>query len=238
MRQTAPSRTRGWETRPDAAVPYLLTESWLLKVFYAISQTKAVSMASWKFGASRCRYLCNIWDKQPRAGPGVERIGRMPPPLAQLVDTWPIGARLVCRELRPVSLEERTLVIEHVGCAWWMPSACNTLLRPYSQLDGRPCGPVYGKSASSRQALGITFAFFVSFFCWYQSCSHSPFHHLYFFIPRRITLACASISRCISNICELEGHSFFLFLLFPCWAPWRAESMWDEFSVHIHYGES
>ena len=43
----------------------------------------------------------------PRAGPGVERIGRTPPPLAQSVETWPIGVRLVCRELRPVSLEER-----------------------------------------------------------------------------------------------------------------------------------
>ena len=52
---------------------------------------------------------------QPRAGPGVERIGRTPPPLAQSVETWPIGVRLVCRELRPVSLEERILVIERVG---------------------------------------------------------------------------------------------------------------------------
>ena len=52
----------------------------------------------------------------PRAGPGVERIGRTPPPLAQSVETWPIGVRLVCRELRPVSLEERILVIELVGC--------------------------------------------------------------------------------------------------------------------------
>ena len=47
---------------------------------------------------------------------GVERIGRTPPPLAQSVETWPIGVRLVCRELRPVSLEERILVIERVGC--------------------------------------------------------------------------------------------------------------------------
>ena len=53
---------------------------------------------------------------KPRAGPGVERIGRTPPPLAQSVETWPIGVRLVCRELRPVSLEERILVIERVGC--------------------------------------------------------------------------------------------------------------------------
>ena len=52
----------------------------------------------------------------PRARPGVERIGRTPPPLAQSVETWPIGVRLVCRELRPVSLEERILVIERVGC--------------------------------------------------------------------------------------------------------------------------
>ena len=52
----------------------------------------------------------------PRAGPGVERIGRTPLPLAQSVETWPIGVRLVCRELRPVSLEERILVIERVGC--------------------------------------------------------------------------------------------------------------------------
>ena len=56
-----------------------------------------------------------VWDL-PRAGPGVERIGRTPPPLAQSVETWPIGVRLVCRELRPVSLEERILVIERVGC--------------------------------------------------------------------------------------------------------------------------
>ena len=52
----------------------------------------------------------------PRAGSGVERIGRTPPSLAQSVETWPIGVRLVCRELRPVSLEERILVIERVGC--------------------------------------------------------------------------------------------------------------------------
>ena len=52
----------------------------------------------------------------PPAGPGVERIGRTPPPLAQSVETWPKGVRLVCRELRPVSLEERILVIERVGC--------------------------------------------------------------------------------------------------------------------------
>ena len=57
-----------------------------------------------------------VSSKIPRAGPGVERIGRMPPPLAQSVETWPIGVRLVCRELRPVSLEERILVIERVGC--------------------------------------------------------------------------------------------------------------------------
>ena len=53
---------------------------------------------------------------KPRAGPGVERIGRTPPPLAQSVETWPIEVRLVCRELRPVSLEERILVTERVGC--------------------------------------------------------------------------------------------------------------------------
>ena len=52
----------------------------------------------------------------PRAGLGVERIGGTPPPLAQSVETWPIGVRLVCRELRPASLEERILVIERVGC--------------------------------------------------------------------------------------------------------------------------
>ena len=52
--------------------------------------------------------------QDPRAGPGVERIGRTPPPLSQSVETWPIGVRLVCRELRPVSLEERNLVIELV----------------------------------------------------------------------------------------------------------------------------
>ena len=55
-------------------------------------------------------------ENLPRAGPGVERIGRTPPPLAQSVETWPIGVRLVCRELRPVSLEERILVIKRVGC--------------------------------------------------------------------------------------------------------------------------
>ena len=67
---------------------------------------------------------CNSHDKfiifsdsfSPRAGPGVERIGRTPPPPAQSVETWPIGVRLVCRELRPVSLEKRILVIERVGC--------------------------------------------------------------------------------------------------------------------------
>ena len=57
-----------------------------------------------------------VCSNEPRAGPGVERIGRTPPPLAQSVETWPIGVRLVCRELRPVSLEERILVIERVGC--------------------------------------------------------------------------------------------------------------------------
>ena len=57
-----------------------------------------------------------LTSPEPRAGPGVERIGRTPPPLAQSVETWPIGVRLVCRELRPVSLEERILVIERVGC--------------------------------------------------------------------------------------------------------------------------
>ena len=60
--------------------------------------------------------LCGDFLTAPRAGPGVERIGRTPPPLAQSVETWPIGVRLVCRELRPVSLEERILVIERVGC--------------------------------------------------------------------------------------------------------------------------
>ena len=55
-------------------------------------------------------------EQVPGAGPGVERIGRTPPPLAQSAETWPIGVRLVCRELRPVSLEERILVIERVGC--------------------------------------------------------------------------------------------------------------------------
>ena len=53
---------------------------------------------------------------EPRVGPGVERIDRTPPPLAQSVETWPIGVRLVCRELRPLSLEERILVIERVSC--------------------------------------------------------------------------------------------------------------------------
>ena len=64
-------------------------------------------------------FICDLFvsrDDPRRAGPGVERIGRTPPPLAQSVETWPIGVRLVCRELRPVSLEERILVIERVGC--------------------------------------------------------------------------------------------------------------------------
>ena len=47
--------------------------------------------------------------------PGRTRGSENRPP-AQSVETWPIGVRLVCRELRPVSLEERILVIERVGC--------------------------------------------------------------------------------------------------------------------------
>ena len=48
---------------------------------------------------------------RPHAGPGVERIGGTP---QQSVKTWSIGVQLVCHELRPVSLEEKILVIEHV----------------------------------------------------------------------------------------------------------------------------
>ena len=66
---------------------------------------------TWRYGILR-----DLHELGPRAGPGVERIGRTPPPLAQSVETWPIGVRLVCRELRPVSLEERILVIERVSC--------------------------------------------------------------------------------------------------------------------------
>ena len=38
-------------------------------------------------------------------------------------------------------------------------------------------------------------------------------------------LACASISRCISNTCDKESHSFYVF---PCRATRRAESIRDE----------
>lgn len=46
-----------------------------------------------------------------------------------------------------------------------------------------------------------------------QSCEH---------------LACASISQCISNTCELDSHSFWVF---PCLAPRRAEGIWDEITI-------
>ena len=69
-------------------------------------------------GVIRCPELrpCSKEEIIDNLRPGVERIGRMPPPLEQSVETWPIGVRLVCPELRPVSLEERILVIERVGC--------------------------------------------------------------------------------------------------------------------------
>ena len=82
---------------------------------------EAVSCSTKCTNVKTTGYMCKVSilstsDYTPRAGPGVERLGRTPPPLAQSVETWPIGVRLVCRELRPVSLEERILVIERVGC--------------------------------------------------------------------------------------------------------------------------
>ena len=48
-------------------------------------------------------------------------------------------------------------------------------------------------------------------------------------------LACANISKCISNTCELESHSV---LVFPCLAQGRAESTGDKLSINIHYAQS
>ena len=86
--------------------------------------------------------------------------------------------------------------------------------------------------------------FLFVFFCIFSDTNHVPIHffcHLSFLFLEGggLTgqscrhLACASISQCISNTCELESHSF---LVFPCWAPRRAGSMLDEFTIHFHYG--
>ena len=110
----------------------------------------------------------------PRAGPGVERIGRTPPPLAQSVETWPIGVRLVCRELRPVSLEERILVIE-LSAVVDMQHITSALISVRRETMRARVWSVGFVAPSPRDNLCFLFVFF----CIFSDTNHV---HIHFFV--------------------------------------------------------
>lgn len=66
------------------------------------------------YGSKILPFRVHINCKSSMPHPGLRELAGRSIPFAQSTETWPIGMQLVCRQLRPVSLEDGILVTERV----------------------------------------------------------------------------------------------------------------------------